>query len=371
MLVENSTNYLLKLYNRVYLFNRLNKLIAFLKNKKRITIKDIADALGITPSAVSKALNNHPRISDQTKAAVKDVAKKLNYQPNNLASALRKGKSNLVGVMIPRTNSNFFSSVVEKIEERLSKEGYNVIIAQSNESFERECKNIESLLLIQVDGIIASMANETVSLEHFERIKSKGVPLIMFDRGEDALEVDFVGIDDYKSSFLVVEHLKNQGCKRIAHIGGYKHTRIYKSRIKGFEDALKKYELPVVDALISESSLLIEDGRRIMKQLLELPEPPDAVFAAGDFAALGALQILEEQSVKVPEDIALVGFSNETFTSLVKPSISTVNQRSELIGILAAETFLKRVDDSKWNPKLNRTMISPELIIRNSSLKTK
>nr|WP_282124160.1 LacI family DNA-binding transcriptional regulator [Algibacter mikhailovii] len=353
------------------MFNRLNKLITFLRNKKKITIKDIAEALGITPSAVSKALNDHPRISKQTKIAVKDMAKKLNYQPNNLASALRKGKSNLVGVMIPRTNSNFFSLAVEKIVERLSKEGYNVIIAQSNESFERECKNIESLLLIQVDGIIASMANETTSLEHYEKIKSKGVPLIMFDRWEDELDVDYVGIDDYKSSFLVVEHLKQQNCRRIAHIGGYKHTRIYKKRVKGFRDALKKYELPIDETLISESSLLIEDGRRIMSQLLELPDPPDAVYAAGDFAALGALQVLEEQGVQVPEDMALVGFSNETFTSLVKPSISTINQRSELIGTLAAETFLKRVDDSKWDPKLNKTMIDSELIIRNSSLKTK
>ncbi|MFI1773460.1 LacI family DNA-binding transcriptional regulator [Thalassobellus citreus] len=340
-----------------------------MKNKKKTTIKDIANALNITPSAVSKALNNHPRISDKTKAAVKQVAETLNYQPNHIATALRKGKSNLVGVMIPRANSHFFSSVVEKIENVLSKEGYNIIITQSNESFTRECKNIESLLLTQVDGIIASMANETKTLEHFEKIKSSDTPLIMFDRGEDALAVDYIGIDDYQSSFKIIEHLKNQGCKRIAHIGGHSHTRIYKNRISGYKDALTKYKLPIVEELISESTLYIADGRKIMKQLLELPERPDAVYAASDFAAMGALQVLEENNIKVPEDIALVGFSNETFTSFVKPSITTINQRSETIGQLAAETFLKRVNTTNWTPKLNNTIIDSELVIRDSSLK--
>ncbi|MBJ6368390.1 LacI family DNA-binding transcriptional regulator [Snuella sedimenti] len=342
-----------------------------MENKKKTTIKDIAKALNITPSAVSKALSDHPRISDKTKKAVKKVAKTLNYQPNHLASALRKGKSNLVGVIVPRANSNFFSSVVEKIEERLSKEGYNVIITQSNESFSKECKNIESLLYTQVDGIIASMANETTVLDHYENIKSKGVPLIMFDRGEDTLEVDYVGIDDYNSSFAVVEHLKNQGCKRIAHIGGYSHTRIYKNRIIGYKEALESFNLPIENELIHECNLTIEDGRRIMQQLLELPKPPDAVFAASDFAALGALQILEENNIAIPNDIALVGFSNETFTSLIKPSISTVNQRSERIGTLAAETFLKRVNDTNWKPKLNKIIVDSELIIRDSSNKSK
>jgi len=340
-----------------------------LKNKKKITIKDIANVLNITPSAVSKALNNHPRISDKTKTAVRQVAEALDYQPNHIATALRKGKSNLVGVMIPRANSHFFSSIVEKIENVLSKEGYNIIITQSNESFTRECKNIESLLLTQVDGIIASMANETKTLDHFEKIKSSGTPLIMFDRGEDALAVDYIGIDDYKSSFRIVEHLKNQGYKKIAHIGGHSHTRIYKNRIAGYKDALLKYKLPISKELISESTLYIEDGRKIMKQLLNLTERPDAIYAASDFAAMGALQVMEENNIRVPEDIALVGFSNETFTSFVKPSITTINQRSETIGQLAAETFLKRVKNPNRKPKLNNIIIDSELIIRNSSLK--
>ena len=338
-------------------------------NKKKTTIKDIANVLGITPSAVSKALNDHPRISDKTKMAVLQIAKNLDYQPNHLASALRKGKSNLVGVIIPKANSHFFSSIIEKIEDLLNEKGYNVIITQSNESYEKECKSIDALLYTQVDGIIASMANETVELDYYEKIKSKGIPLILFDRGENDLNVDYVGIDDYLSSQMVIEHLVNQGCKRIAHIAGFSHTRIYKNRIRGYRDTLKTFGLPVEDSLIIESNLRIEDGRKIMKQLLKLKERPDAVFAAGDYAALGALQVMQENNIDVPNDIALVGFSNEPFTSLVTPSISSIEQHSEQIGQIAAETLLKRIETKNKNVGLNKLILKPELIIRDSSKK--
>lgn len=337
--------------------------------KKKTTIKDIANVLGLTPSAVSKALNDHPRISDKTKIAVKQVAENLNYQPNYLASALRKGKSNLVGIIIPRNNSNFFSSVVENIEKVLNKEGYNIIITQSYESYKKECSNINSLLFTQVDGVIASMANETKDLSYYEKIKSRGIPLILFDRGENDLNVDYVGIDDYLSSFKVVEHLLEQNCKRIAHIGGFSHTRIYKNRAKGYRDALKKYNLPIDENLIIESNLRVSDGRRIMAKILEGPIRPDAVYAAGDFAALGALQVLKENNIKVPEEIALVGFSNEPFTSYVYPSITSVNQYSEEIGKLAAEAFLYRINNPSEKVTLNKIILNAELIVRDSSNK--
>ena len=208
-------------------------------NKKRTTIKDIANVLNISPAAVSKALNNDSRISEKRKVEVRQVAKNLNYQPNHIASALRKGKSNLVGVIVPRTNSNFFSSVLENIEDVLNKAGYNIIITQSNESYDKECRNIDALLYTQVDGIIASMANETVDLSHYEKIKTQGIPLILFDRGENNLNVDYVGINDYDSSHMIVNHLISKGCKRIAHIGGYRRTRIFNNRIRGYINAIK------------------------------------------------------------------------------------------------------------------------------------
>ena len=358
---------MIRLTNTVYLLKRLSKYIKKLTNKKKTTIKDIANVLNISAAAVSKALHNDSRISDKTKKAVKQVAKNLNYQPNHLASALRKGKSNLVGVIVPRTNSNFFSSVIQNIEEVLNKEGYNIIITQSNESFKKECRNINTLLFTQVDGIIASMANETIDLEYYEKIKTKGIPLILFDRGENDLNVDYIGINDYDSSHVIVEHLVKQGRKRIAHIGGYKHTRIFNNRIRGYIDALKKHNLPLDHELLIESSLTIEDGRKKMSQLLKLKERPDAVYVASDYAALGALQLLKEQNIKVPEDIALVGFGDEPFTAMVTPSISSINQHSAEIGKQAALTFLSYTKKKTIEQTLNKIILDAELVIRESS----
>jgi LacI family transcriptional regulator len=295
------------------------------------------------------------------------MALELDYQPNYLSSALRKGKINLVGVIVPRVNSNFFSSVVQNIEDVLNANGYNMIMTQSNELYKKECQSIDSLLSIQVDGIIASMANETISLEYYEKIKSKGVQLVLFDRGEESLNVDYIGIDDYNSSHLVIEHLVSQNCKNIAHIAGFSHIRIYKDRIVGYRDALEKFGLPIKEEMIVESNLRIEDGRRIMKELLALPERPDAVYAAGDYAALGALQVLLEENIKVPEEIALIGFSDEPFTSLTKTSISTINQHSEQIGKFAAEAFLERMKKTSNKTDINKVILKPELIIRESS----
>ncbi|MDO5979692.1 LacI family DNA-binding transcriptional regulator [Flavivirga spongiicola] len=335
--------------------------------KKKTTIKDIANVLNISPAAVSKALHNDSRISEKTKKAVKQVAVDLNYQPNHLASALRKGKSNLVGVIVPRTNSHFFSSVIQNIEEVLNKEGYNIIITQSNESYKKECDNIDTLLFTQVDGIIASMANETIDLKHYEKIKSKGIPLILFDRGENNLNVDYIGINDYDSSHMIVEHLVKQGCKRIAHIGGYKHTRIFNNRIRGYIDALKKYNLPMEDELLIESSLTTEDGRKKMTQLLALQNRPDAVYVAGDYAALGALQVLNERGIRMPKDIALVGFGNEPFTAMVTPTITSITQHSSEIGKQAAKAFLEHAKKKVVKQQLNKIILNAELIVRDSS----
>ncbi|WP_235835933.1 LacI family DNA-binding transcriptional regulator [Cognatitamlana onchidii] len=351
------------------MLKRSSKGIKKINIKKKTTIKDIANVLNISAAAVSKALHDDSRISAKTKKAVKQVAKNLNYQPNHLASALRSGKSNLVGVIVPRTNSNFFSSVIQSMEEVLNKEGYNIIITQSNESYKKECDSIDTLLFTQVDGIIASMANETVDLKHFEKVKSKGIPLILFDRGENDLNVDYIGINDYQSSHMIVEHLVKQGCKRIAHIGGFKRTRIFNNRIKGYIDALKKHQLPLDDELLIESSLTIKEGRKKMAELLQLKHRPDAVYVAGDYAALGALQVMNEQNINMPNDIALVGFGNEPFTAMVTPSITSIEQHSTDIGKQAAKTFLAYTEKTNIKQKLNKIILDAELVVRDSSKK--
>lgn len=337
--------------------------------KNKTTIKDIANVLNISAAAVSKALHNDSRISEKTKKAVRQVAENLNYQPNHLASALRSGKSKLVGVIVPKTNSNFFSATIHNIEEVLNKEGYNIIITQSNESYKKECENIDTLLFTQVDGIIVSMANETVDLHHFEKVKQAGIPLITFDRGENDLNVDYIGIDDYDSSHKIVDHLVEQGCKRIAHIGGFKHTRIYNNRIRGYIDALEKHNLPLEKELLLESNLSTEDGRNKMQELLALDKKPDAVYIAGDYAALGALQVLNEKNIKIPDEIALVGFGDEPFANMVTPKMTSVNQHSYQIGKIAAEKFLEYTKQNQIQQTLQKHILKAELIIRESSLK--
>ena len=359
------------IYNNIVLslFKRLSKDIKIFIIKKKTTIKDIANVLNISPAAVSKALHNDSRISEKTKKAVRQVAKNLNYQPNHLASALRSGKSKLVGVIVPRTNSNFFSATIHNIEEVLNEKGYNIIITQSNESYKKECANIDTLLFTQVDGIIVSMANETVDLSHFEKVKNAGIPLITFDRGENDLNVDYIGINDYDSSHTIVDHLVDEGCKRIAHIGGFKRTRIFNNRIRGYIDALKKHDLPLDKELLLESSLTISDGRKKMQQLLDLKNRPDAVYVAGDYAALGALQVLNEQNIKIPEEIALVGFGDEPFSNMTTPTITSMNQHSYKIGRIAAETFLAYTKKTKIKQSLNKVILDATLIIRASSSK--
>jgi LacI family transcriptional regulator len=272
---------------------------------------------------------------------------------------------------VPRTNSNFFSSVIQNLEEVLNKDGYNIIITQSNESFEKECDNIDTLLYTQVDGIIASMANQTVDLKYYEKIKSAGIPLILFDRGENDLNVDYIGIDDYNSSHIIVKHLVDQGCKRIAHIGGYKRTRIFNNRIKGYIDALEKHNLPLNDELLIESNLSTADGREKMLQLLSLENRPDAVYVAGDYAALGALQVLNEKKIRVPEEIALVGFGNEPFSSMVTPSITSIEQHSEEIGKQAAYVFLEHIKKDVVKQTLTKKILDVDLLVRDSSNKKK
>jgi len=342
-----------------------------LAKKNKTTIKDIANVLNISAAAVSKALHNDSRISEKTKKAVRQVAENLNYQPNHLASALRSGKSKLVGVIVPKTNSNFFSATIHNIEEVLNKEGYNIIITQSNESYKKECENIDTLLFTQVDGIIVSMANETVDLQHFEKVKQAGIPLITFDRGENDLNVDYIGIDDYDSSHRIVDHLVEQGCKRIAHIGGFKHTRIYNNRIRGYIDALEKHNLPLEKELLLESNLSTEDGRNKMQELLALDNKPDAVYIAGDYAALGALQVLNEKNIKIPDEIALVGFGDEPFANMVTPKMTSVNQHSYQIGKIAAEKFLEYTKQNQIQQTLQKHILKAKLIIRESSLKKK
>lgn len=337
--------------------------------KKKTTIHDIAKSLNITASTVSRALTDNPRISEATKKAVQKAAAKLNYQPNHIAAALRMGRSKIMGIIVPTVDRSFFSSVVRGIEEIANKSGYNVMVCQSYDNFEKEVATVEALLSARVDGVIVSLGKSTEKYDHFKKIQDKGLPLIFFDRTSESLEVSNVVIDDYLGAYQAVEHLIQEGFTRIAHFTGIKKLSIYKERLRGYKDALEAHNLSVDKSLIIESNMQLEDGRESMIKLLNLSQRPDAVFSSSDYSTMGALQVLKENNVKVPQEIALVGFGNEPFTSFTEPPLTTVDQHSMQMGNAAAELFFEQLESSGKIGVSKKIVLKPELIIRKSSLK--
>jgi LacI family transcriptional regulator len=339
--------------------------------KEKATIHDIARKLNITASTVSRALKDHPRISAETKKAVQKAAQKLNYQPNNIAAALRNGKSNIIGIIVPTADRTFFSSVVRGIEEIANTAKYNVMICQTYDNFEKEVSTVEALLNARVDGIIVSHGKETQNFDHFLKVKERGIPIILFDRSNDELEVSNVVIDDFLGAYKATEHLIQQGCKRIAHFTNARKISIFKERLRGYREALLDNGLKFDESLVVDSNLQLEDGRNSMEQLLKRKDIPDGVFSSSAYGILGAMQVLKEKGFKVPEDVALVGFSNEPFTSFTEPPLSTIDQHPMRMGNAAAEIFLEEiaVKDKKFIPQ--KIVLKPELIIRQSSLRKK
>lgn len=336
----------------------------------KATIQDIARELNVTASTVSRALNDHPAISAATKNAVSRTAKKLDYQHNKIASSLRLGKTKIIGVIIPSAEINFFGSVVHGIEKVASEMDYNVLMYQSNEVIDYEKKGVETFLRSRVDGVLASLSKETTNLDHYLKIKQRGIPLILFDRANDKLGVPSVVIDDYKGAFNATKHLIEQGCRRIAHIAGQQHVMIFNERLKGYADALRQHNIGINEDLIVYGKVTIDSGRECMNQLLSLKEKPDGVFAVEDFTALGAMQALKNAGKKIPDEVAIIGFANEAFGEYISPSLSTVDQQTIKMGEEAARLFFKlSANNNFYQTKPYKQVLEPVLIYRASSLK--
>jgi LacI family transcriptional regulator len=318
---------------------------------------------------VSRALKDHPRISEATKKAVLKAAKKLNYQPNHIAAALRNGRSKVIGIIVPTVDRSFFGSIIRGIEEVANKANYNVMICQSHDDYQKEVATVDALLSARVDGIMVSFAKEDENFDHFKRIKDKGIPLVLFDRSFQGLDVSRVVLDDYLGGYQGVEHLIQQGYRRIAHFTSLRKISIYKERLRGYKEALEANGIPFDSDLVIEGNLQYEDGRQGMTQLLELEDRPDAVFSASAYGAIGALEVCKEHRIAVPLEMGIVGFANESFTYFCDPPITTVDQQSMLIGNAVAEIFLEQINlgPEKFVPK--RIVLTPELIVRKSSLR--
>lgn len=335
--------------------------------KHQTTIIDLANALNISKSTVSRALTGHPSVSVHIRQAVLDLAEKMDYQRNMLAISLITRKSSTIGIIVPEITSSFFPQVIVGAQEAASASGYSVIISQSNESYETEVANTKVMLANQVDGIIVSISKETRNFDHFKIFERKGIPIVFFNRICDEMIVPKVTVDNYEGAFGAVEHLIETGRTRIAHLAGPTSLSISVGRMNGYLDALKKHNIPIDHELIISYDLSIEKVKIYVKHLLSLPNPPDAIFAINDPTAIEAVQVIKEAGLRIPEDIAVVGFSDDYVSSLMEPSLTTVSQPVRKIGSTAIELLLDQIKREVNDWKAVTKVLKTELIIRNSS----
>ncbi|BFP42006.1 LacI family DNA-binding transcriptional regulator [Flavobacteriaceae bacterium GF1] len=341
-----------------------------MEHSKKTTIHDIAERLNVTASTVSRALNGNPRISDNTRKAVLKAARELDYEPNQIASALRSGRTQLIGMLVPTINRAFFSSIIRGVEEVANSLDYRVIVSQSNEIFENEENAVKAFLNARVDGIIASIGKNTEHFNHYKQVLDRGLPLVLFDRTTPKLQTGQVVIDDYQGAYMATTHLIEQGCERIVHFTSERKIDIYKERYRGYVNALQDHGIEPNHSLVFSGNLQLEDGRKHAEQLIQGKVDFDAIFSASDYAAMGAMQVLKENGLKVPDDVALVGFLNEPFTSFTDPPLTSVNQFPIEMGQTAANLFFNALNSDKKKIIPKKTVIQPELIVRASSLRT-
>lgn len=336
--------------------------------KKRPTIHDIAKELNTTAATVSRALNNNPSIGEAMKQRVHEMAKKLNYRQDRIAMSLRSGKTFVIGVIIPSARISFFGSVVHGIESIARKSGYQILLFQTNEKFASEKEGIATFLQSNVDAIIVSISKETTTYDHLLEVKEQDVPLILFDRTKDDLGFPSVVIDDFKGAYLATSHLIEQGYTNVAHICGQQHIKIFEDRLLGYKAALKDHGHLIKEENIVLGDVSIQSGEAAAEDLLKLPDKPDAIFAAEDFMALGALQTLKKHNLHQPGQFGLVGFANESFGEYITPTLTTVDQRNIEMGEEAAKLFLSLPTKNVYrdqNP--TKVVLEPELVVRETS----
>lgn len=337
--------------------------------KQQTSLRDLARQLNLSTSTVSRALADHRDIGEATKERVRQLAQELNYRPNQLAAALRKGHSKTLGVIVPHIKGYFFPAVMNGIEKVATREGFNVLLCQSNEDVRREQRNIETLLAAQVEGILVSVSATThQELQHFEQVRRQGTPLVFFDRVPNLPGSMAVILDDFQGAYQAVRHLIEQGCTRIAHLAGPQHLNTSRNRFLGYKAALEDHGLSFEEEYVySLPALTHEAGRLAMQHLLALVPELDGVFASYAIPSVGALEVLHEKPVRVPQDVALACFSNEPFTAMTQPHLTVVDQRAEQMGETAVRLFLQLLKrGSAYEPP--HLVLKPELIIRDSSL---
>lgn len=339
--------------------------------KKGLTIYDLAEELNLSPSTVSRALNDHPGIGKKTKLAVKKLAKERGYRPNTIASSLRTNRSNTIGIMVPWINRPFISSLIAGIEEEAKAGGYHAIISQSHDSTDLETENLQALYDSRISALIVSLAMETTDYRHFELFSENDIPVIFVDRVPHGFGVSKVQINNFNAAFEATEHLIGQGCRRIAHFGGARHQSIYEERMQGYAAALKKNNMEVDPSIIFNSdSLSEEEGTRLTEIILSLEKAPDGLFVANDKAAVSAIQCAKKYGIRIPEDLAIIGFNDDPVCEIIEPSLSSVYHPARELGKVAVRQALSSINGEDTPRETDpRVTLDTHLVIRASSLR--
>lgn len=335
----------------------------------QVTIKDIARKLNIAASTVSRALKDHPDISPATKKAVHELASRLDYQPNALAMGLRKRRTNTIGVIVPEIVHYFFSSVISGTEDLAYARSFNVIVCQSNEDFRREVLNTQTLLQSRVDGLLVSVTKQTGNFDHFLHVRQKGVPIVFYDRVAEGIEASTVEVDDFNGAYNAVIHLYEQGCRRIVHLAAPDQLSISRERIRGYRKALEVCGLPREDELLIHADNY-RSGYEAVKRLIGSGMPFDAVFGVNDMTAIGAMKALKEEGRRIPDDVALVGFSDDpAITELLDVPLTSVYQPGYEMGMQAVEMLLDMIENNTAHT-VNK-VLPTRLVVRASSQRNK
>ena len=336
---------------------------------KEITIYDIASQLNISIATVSRALKDDPVVSNKTKKKIFETAERMGYRTNHYASSLRRQHTNTIGFMVHELQSNFINAVLAGVEKVATAAGYDLIIAHSQESYEREVANAKNLFHKRVDGLITSLSFDTKTLDHFRPFTDKGVPIIFFDRVESDSDHPMVVIDNYKCGYQATRHLIDQGCKKIVHVSSSLARNVYADRFKGYRDALEHNNIPFDDSLLMIGDLSEQAGVECAEKILHMDPRPDGAFITNDFVAAICMRTLKQHHLDIPGDIAVVGFNNDAIGQLIEPALTTINYPGREMGEVAARNLVNHLKGIGSIQQIDRIVINADLIIRSSSLK--
>jgi LacI family transcriptional regulator len=339
-----------------------------------ITIKDIAKALGLSTSTVSRALRGSYEISPETKKLVLEYAEKFNYRPNPIALSLKERKSRSIGVVVSEIANHFFSQAIDGIESIAYNRGYHVIISQSHESYERELVNVKHLSSRSVDGLLISLSTETTDIGHFKELHEKGLPLVFFDRVTEEIDTHKVIANNYQGAYDATDHLIKSGYKKIAHITSSAHLSITKERLAGYKAALAAHKIPLNESYIkycNHGGKIVKEIEDAITSLINLKQKPDAIFAASDRLTTSSLSTLKTLGLKIPNDVAFVGFTNYGLVELLNPPLSAVHQPAFEMGQVATELLIQLIESKRPVTKFETRVLQTELCIRDSSVKAK